>query len=197
VQIRNNQLEDFEIEYYEITSAAGSLNFANWTSLDDQEGDPDLIGWDEAAGNSAELLSEYRLLSTTSVAPATSLSLGQAFQVASSQDLRFYVGLADGTLVRGIVDYVPGGLTGDYNSDNVVDAADYVVWRKNAGTTNSLPNDPVGGTIGAAQYEHWRTNLGNLAGGAAPFHSVPAVPESSSLSLLALAALFAVGAYRW
>jgi autotransporter-associated beta strand protein len=36
------------------------------------------------------------------------------------------------------------GLTGDYNSDGTVDAADYVVWRKNDGTTNSLPNDPIG-----------------------------------------------------
>ena len=39
------------------------------------------------------------------------------------------------------------GLTGDYNQNGTVDAADYVVWRKNQGTTNTMPNDLVGGTI--------------------------------------------------
>ena len=33
---------------------------------------------------------------------------------------------------------------GDYNDDGTVNAADYVVWRKNEGTMNVLPNDAIG-----------------------------------------------------
>ena len=47
----------------------------------------------------------------------------------------------------------PTGLPGDYNDDDTSDAADYVVWRKNEGTTNVLPNDPDGGTIDSDQYD--------------------------------------------
>ena len=55
---------------------------------------------------------------------------------------------------------VVSALLGDYNADGAVDAADYVVWRKNVGTTNVLPNDPDGGTIGPLQYATWRANFG-------------------------------------
>ena len=57
----------------------------------------------------------------------------------------------------------PSPLTGDYNNNGVVDAADYVVWRNNQGTSNALPNDPIGGMIGAAQYNQWRAHFGQTA----------------------------------
>ena len=41
------------------------------------------------------------------------------------------------------------------------------VWRNNVGTTNTLPNDPIGGTIGQTQYNTWRSNFGMMAGAAA------------------------------
>jgi hypothetical protein len=191
-QIRNNRPEDFEIEYYEITSA-GSLNAASWTSLDDQEGgDPDLQGWDEAAGNSTKLLSEYRLFSTTTVEAATSLSLGQAFNVGGTQDLKFFIGLADGTFVRGIVEYVASPvLAGDYNNDGKVDSADYVTWRKNVGTNNLLSNDPTGGMIGTAQYNHWTSNFGQSSGGG----GAASIPEPGAVVIL-LMGLFAMCFFR-
>jgi enediyne biosynthesis protein E4 len=52
-------------------------------------------------------------------------------------------------------------IVGDYNDNGVVDAADYVVWLKNLGApAGTLPNDLIGGTIGAAQYNQWRENFG-------------------------------------
>jgi hypothetical protein len=54
---------------------------------------------------------------------------------------------------------------GDYNDDGIVDAADYVTFRKYAGTTQTLPNDPHGGTIGTNQYNTWRENFGSTGGG--------------------------------
>ncbi|MEM9186686.1 MAG: PEP-CTERM sorting domain-containing protein [Planctomycetota bacterium] len=61
-----------------------------------------------------------------------------------------------------------GEQPGDYNDDNVVDAADYTVWRDALGAEIELANDPIGGTIGAAQYTQWRENFGaegDLPGG--------------------------------
>jgi len=57
-------------------------------------------------------------------------------------------------------------LIGDYNDNGTVDAADYVFWRKNEGTTNMLPNSSIGGEIGPAHYEQWRANFGRTLGAA-------------------------------
>jgi hypothetical protein len=79
-------------------------------------------------------------------------------------------------------------LPGDYNQNGAVDAADYVVWRKNNGTTNTLTNDPFGGTIGQAQYNNWRAHFGQTAGSGSGINTNAAVPEPTTLVLLMLAA---------
>jgi hypothetical protein len=79
---------------------------------------------------------------------------------------------------------VAPGLPGDYNSDGKVTAADYVVWRKYAGTTHVLPNDPTGGMIGPAQYTTWRSHFGNGGlGVGSGLGSSGAVPEPASVFL--------------
>jgi hypothetical protein len=96
----------------------------------------------------------------------------------------------------GIISVVAAGVPGDFNNDGKVDAADYVVWRKNEGTTNTLPNDGgIGGTVGAAHFNLWRANFGNMqmpgSGSGAP------VPEPATLTLVAMAALVAARPRRW
>lgn len=74
------------------------------------------------------------------------------------------------------------GVPGDFNEDGSVDAGDYVVWRKNNGTENALPNDDGLGTpIGMAHYNLWRANFGGPAPGGG---SLSAVPEPASALLL-------------
>jgi hypothetical protein len=81
-------------------------------------------------------------------------------------------------------------LNGDYNADGKVDAADYVVWRKYAGTTHVLPNDPTGGMIGPAQYATWRSNFGTGGPGAGSgLGTGGAVPEPASVVLVLLGSL--------
>jgi hypothetical protein len=79
-------------------------------------------------------------------------------------------------------------LTGDYNGNGAVDAADYIVWRRNLGSSNSLPNDSTPGSVAAEDYGVWRQNFGrSAAGGTAD----AAVPEPGSVvALSALAGLF-------
>jgi hypothetical protein len=75
------------------------------------------------------------------------------------------------------------GLSGDYNDDQKVDAADYVVWRKNTGN-NPLPNDN-GSTTQAERFNLWRANFGNpmpAGGGGAAVPLTPAESSSPSVS---------------
>jgi hypothetical protein len=67
---------------------------------------------------------------------------------------------------------------GDFNADGVVDAADYILWRKTDGTPTS--------------YENWRAHVGVSAGagsGAVPGSGAQAaVPESATSVLVLIAA---------
>jgi len=70
---------------------------------------------------------------------------------------------------------------GDFNSNGVVDGADYVVWRKNVGSTTALPND--NGTtlpVGVDHYNLWRSHVPAGAGSGAGVLAGSAVPEPTS-----------------
>jgi hypothetical protein len=77
---------------------------------------------------------------------------------------------------------------GDYNGNDVVDAADYVLWRK---TTNPEPanfrNEVASpGTIDAADYAAWRARFGNNSAPGSGLVS-DSVPEPASGWLLVIA----------
>jgi hypothetical protein len=90
--------------------------------------------------------------------------------------------LPDGTSV--LVN-AAAGLPGDFNGDEVVDAADYTVWRDNLGaldeTTIAGNGDGLNG-VDAADYGVWKGAFGSP--GSAGIAS--SVPEPSSLLLLAI-----------
>ena len=68
----------------------------------------------------------------------------------------------------------PTGPPGDFNQDGIVDAADYVVWRKTGGSQSG--------------YNDWRSHFGLPAGSGAALPSAEplsaAVPEPSTLAML-------------
>jgi hypothetical protein len=82
------------------------------------------------------------------------------------------------------------GIVGDYNDDGTVDAADYVVWRNNLGTTITLPNDDSPGSVLAVDYDRWKANFGKNSGGGASL-SVPTPEPTTIASALLVAALSA------
>jgi hypothetical protein len=81
-----------------------------------------------------------------------------------------------------VVPFEPPTIQGDYNGDGKVDAADYVVWRKDPGTHGG---DPDG-------YNTWRMNFGRPD---APPGLGSAVPEPGTITF-AMLALAALGACR-
>jgi hypothetical protein len=73
---------------------------------------------------------------------------------------------------------------GDYNADGLIDAADYVIWRKtNGSTTNLLANGDTSGAsalmINAADYAAWMKQYSNGGGGGSTT-SLAAAPEPSA-----------------
>ena len=75
----------------------------------------------------------------------------------------------------------PPPVIGDYNANNVVDGADYVVWRDTFGQSAAgLPADgDPDGTIDDDDYGVWRSHFGNTTNPA----SAAAVPEPSSIAI--------------
>jgi hypothetical protein len=67
---------------------------------------------------------------------------------------------------------------GDFNGDGSVNAADYVVWRKNDGSQ--------------AGYDEWRANFGSTSGSG----NLGSVPEPSSFMLLAVGVVLGLRRYR-
>ena len=82
-------------------------------------------------------------------------------------------------------------LGGDFNSDGIVDDADYAVWLAAlGGSEGNISNLGNGnGTVDAGDYALWKSNYGLSLPGAATFLSVP---EPSSLLLLCAAILAAI-----
>jgi mannan endo-1,4-beta-mannosidase len=80
-------------------------------------------------------------------------------------------------------------ITGDFNRDGSVDAADYVVWRKTMGQAGmSLPADgDFNSRIDGADYALWRYQFGRTAGNRLASQELAAVPEASAAWLLLIA----------
>jgi hypothetical protein len=74
----------------------------------------------------------------------------------------------------------PPGVPGDYNSNGVVDAGDYVLWRKGGPLANEVD---APGTVNAADYTAWRARFGNPPGSGVGLSNA-AVPESCTFALL-------------
>jgi T5SS/PEP-CTERM-associated repeat protein len=102
----------------------------------------------------------------------------------------------------GLLAIVATGLVGDYNQNDIVDAADYVVWRESLGQMGQgLAADGNGdGIINQADYDVWRSHFGSIASGVnagadtKSIKNTSAVPEPASTVLVCLAL---VTAARW
>lgn len=167
-----------------------------------------LAQWQAATGNDAHSLvataaqlfvnpaagapADYHLL-----APAAAINKGTN-QFAPLKDLDGLPRPVGALFDIGAYEWRPATLTGDYNGDSTVNAADYIVWRNTFGTTVTPYSGADGdgsGTIGDADYALWRANFGATSASAAGAF-VAAVPEPTSLALVWVAAILFVGWLR-
>lgn len=199
-QILNDSHESVAIDGYTITSSDGSLLFANgsWNSLDDQNtagGD-----WLEANGT-ASRLSEFKASGATQFNGTNGVSLGTIFNTSGSQSGVAFQYLIDGQTVlsqgavvfRNLSSVTPigsGGITGDYNDDGIVNAADYALWRDRLGSISPpLANDSTPGSVSQEDYGVWRSQFGATAGSGASAAIGASVPEPATWCLSLLAAM--------
>ncbi len=136
-----------------------------------------------SAGAYEELLSAYDLASDILQISADKHTLSFNFTELPNQV----------TNLRVITEFA---LTGDFNNDGIVDAADYTVWRDTLGQTGDfLAADGDGsGTVDAQDYTVWRSHFG-MTIQSSFVNSSGVVPEPSALGILAIAG-FAVIQFR-
>jgi hypothetical protein len=108
------------------------------------------------------------------------VGFGDGFSLASEDSGAFSLAVVAGGGVETLVATFLGAATqpGDYNEDGVVNAADYVAWKK---TPGAFGGDPAG-------YNTWRANFGEGAAGGGQ----GAVPEPCAMVLVLIAAGFAI-----
>jgi hypothetical protein len=127
---------------------------------------------------------------------ATALSTSNSLQYALTAGASTWVNNA-GTSFTLVAP--PTGLPGDYNDDDVVDAADYVIWRKHLGTNFDLNGngDESGGSAGVvdqADLDYWKEHFGDTPGSGNGSGRIAVVPEPVSSALLLMAG--SLGALR-
>lgn len=151
----NSSAYSIRIGGYTISSESGSLQpqDGGWLSLSDQEVD----GVDEA-GPTTHFLSELIPVPHESLVlrPGQSYSLGNAFKPVSEG------GLEDLELEFVLSEFL--ALAGDYNTDGVVNLADYIVWRNTLGGNVALPNEgATPGEVTSEDYQVWKDSFGATA----------------------------------
>ena len=127
-----------------------------------------ISGFVPAAGNSFQILSSIGRSGTFAT---------QNLPTLTNSDLEWLVNYGPTLGATSLLLSV--GLKGDYNRNGVVDAVDYVAWRKSGGTP--------------AQYDVWRSHFGVSSleqnGSGSSIATPSAVPEPSALALFAVAAM--------
>lgn len=81
----------------------------------------------------------------------------------------------------------PAGVPGDYDNNGVVDAGDYVLWRKGGPLANEVDNV---GVVNAQDYTEWRARYGNPNPGSGSSLGLAGVPEPATIVLLAIISPF-------
>jgi hypothetical protein len=157
--------------------------------------DDTAAGWPNNDGDGSIFLSD---LSADPATPASWLLSDDTNSIGPEEILQTVVDHPGGDV--GSPGIAPGtvapSLPGDYNSNGRVDAADYVVWRKQLGTANALPNDETPGSVSAADYGVWRANFGRALGGGSSAQRAAVAEPASALIALACALGVAVSCRR-
>jgi endonuclease/exonuclease/phosphatase family metal-dependent hydrolase len=132
------------------------------------------------------------ILNTVAMTPAQRTATGlQQLDVTKSNSL------TDFDHLPLVVDFrlASPQLPGDYNFDGTVSTLDYEVWKSALGTNLGDADGNGNNVVDAADYTIWRDHFTGAGGGASAITGVPE-PESSFFAVVALAAIVGGGARR-
>lgn len=174
------------------TFSEATVTFTTVNAIDININAPTLFP--QLAGGPVSFHADFNAFSTapifTSDALPTSTSISSASFDQSAVTLIPPTGVVTGSSLTSFTVSTVNQPTiaGDFNNDGTVDAADYVTWRDNAGTTNALPNDNgIAGIVRQVHYDLWRANFGSSVEAIGAVNVGDTVPEPGTGLLFILA----------
>ena len=127
------------------------------------------------------------IYATTDAPPAVGNALVRLVDTGDELDAFTLVANAPvNTAFRGVAlapSAAVAAVPGDYNNNGVVDAADYVLWRKGGPIQHEVPG-VTPGMVTSEDYTAWRQRFGNTSGSGSL--SAASVPEPDALSLVGM-----------
>jgi hypothetical protein len=192
VRLVNEVQSDVSIDFYQITSASGSLDpsIDGWNSLANPLANPVKFpagsgvgdGWETLGAANSQRVAESFLLGASTLAPGESVTLGKLFG-GGVQDLQLRYRTAAGDFVDVPAAYIARpALAADFNEDDVVDGADLAAWREAFGVTSGADADDDGDSDGA-DFLIWQRQFGQAVGNQAAI----AAPEPAGISAAGMA----------
>jgi hypothetical protein len=125
--------------------------------------------WDENRGNQASMPVGQLFAPATNTGPVP-YQFFSFLETASSSVTRldFHATDVNGSILLDNVAMTPVAIPGDYNLDGQVGPDDYMVWKSTFGSTSQLASDGNGdNVVDAADYTVWRDHLTTGSGAAA------------------------------
>lgn len=193
IRLTNTTSEPITLDGYALESTTSSLNYASWSSLQDQDlpgfaaGDGTGTGWEAPASSNNSALVEANRATTSVLGVGESVSLGSAFDIAKPQNVDFIYSEGNGLVSTGNVEFVSIPEDADFDDDGDVDGHDFLIWQRGfggPGSTNMDGNADGDSDVDGTDLAIWKSQFGN---GAGPISGVQIVPEPNSAVLLMLA----------
>jgi hypothetical protein len=198
ISLANQTAGNVQVKGYSITSAAASLDPANWMTIDTGSFDPDGT-WTAESVTSTDITESVSggVLDGGTLAPAASQGIGTPWLKTPFEDLVFEFTLGDGTTGFGAVQYTGNdGMPfdrSDLNGDGDVNVADWSLFLPNSFTT--FPGETAVGAYlkgdldgdmdnDYADFQLFKADFIAANGEAAFAQLVGNVPEPSTLALL-------------
>ena len=208
ISLANQSGGNIQLKGYSITSAAGSLNPATWQSIDaGNVFDPNGT-WTTSSLTTLEIAEANTggTLDGGTLAPGATPGVGTPWLKTPIEDLVFSFTLGDNSTATGQVQYTGAApIRSDFNGDGAVTPADWAIFVPNSYT--SLAGQPAAqaylkGDIDGdldndfADFRLFKTDFIAANGEAAFAELVGAVPEPSSIALLAFVTIALASAHR-
>jgi len=208
ISLANQSAGNIQLKGYSISSAAGSLNPATWTSIDaGNTFDPNGT-WTAGSSTSLQIAESVTggTLDGGSLAASSSRGIGTPWVKTPFQDLLFSFTLGDNSTATGQIQYTGAAAArSDLNGDGAINVADWSLFVPNSFT--AFPADTAvaayqkGDLDGDkdndyADFKLFKTDYIAVNGAAAFAALAGAVPEPGSMALAALASLALIGARR-
>jgi hypothetical protein len=153
--VADGTLDRLDFQYSTSATSLSSGNYLNVDDLDFTTKENSVAGAKD--GNAAANRTVFAALAIT---PAAPIQPEQTFYIRWLPSN--ISGANDGLAIDdfSIGTTLAPGVAGDYNSNGIVDAGDYVAWRKRLNQAATIPNDITPGTVTAQDYTEWINRFG-------------------------------------